>query len=107
MLPLSFNSNLVDNMNVCTDSGCGMSIIDRRLVPKDAEVKTMLKIPLREIGDNVYYTNKFKVVTFYLQGREAIAKITREIHLVDSLQANMLIRADIFTSKGITLDYQN
>ena len=112
VLPLSFSPDMSEAKTVCADTGCTMSMADKRCIPEGTEIKKLPKqIPIRGVGAQIHRTDEFAVLTFYLKGKdlkdqEAVAAITREIHIVDDLQANLLIGADILTPEGMTLDYQ-
>ena len=98
--------------NICVDSGCGMSIIDRKFLStlSGYEIKHMgSKVRIRGIGSQIHLSDEFIVLTFYLRGKlngqQAAAAITRELHVVDELKANMLIGNDIITPEGMCLDF--
>lgn len=93
-----------DNHKICADLGCIMSIIDSEFVPKDAKMRTMpTSIPIRGLGTELHQSD------FYMKGQlgtqPAIARITREVHVVKDLEARMLMGADIITPEGMALDF--
>jgi len=55
-------------------------------------------ILVRGVSNKVIYTNEYILVKIYLRGtitsRAAEGYITIEVHLVDNLKANLLIRND-------------
>lgn len=112
VLPLLFSPDISEAKNVYADTGCTISIADKRFIPEGTEIKKLPKqIPIRGVGAQIHRTDEFAVLTMYFKGRdlknqEAVAAITREIHIVDDLQANLLIGADTLTPEGMTLDYQ-
>lgn len=68
-------------------------------------------ILVRTIENVIHQFIEYLLVIFYIENilsssnkKKAIAKITREIHLVDSLKINMLIKIDILISKLIIMN---
>jgi len=61
------------------------------------------------IGKDKYKTDEYIIAPLFLLGRNKLGyniitkTAPREIHLVDSLRANILIRIDIMTPKGIDI----
>lgn len=107
VLPCAFKPDMSDAKDVCTDSGCSMSMIDRRFLPEGAQIQKLPKmVPIRGIGAQIHRTDKYVPITFYLKGEGATAAINRELHVVEDLRANMLIGSDILTPEGMILDYQ-
>src|SRR5438477_8984526 len=87
----------------CLDTGCSASLIDREFLKKQdpsASIRTMAT-PLRinGISGNQHTTSEYVVATLRILGQDeygpAEALITRELHIVDKLEANMLIGTDI------------
>ena len=77
-------------------------------MPADLPIKKLpKKVAIRGVSSNLYYSDEYVIATFYLQGKTGVAALTREIHLVDDLQANILIGADILTPEKIKLDYES
>lgn len=89
---------------VCYDTGCTMSLIDKAFLYKqcpDVKVQTLSDaINVRGVGDATHQCNTFAVLDFYIPGREAsskavLAQISREVHIVDTLKAKVLVGMDI------------
>ena len=67
-------------------------------------------ISIRDLRFKIHHSNEYTILIFYiknilLDNTRAFAQITREIHIIDDLKANMLIEADILTSKRIIIDF--
>ena len=80
------------------------------LVSTKAEVKRIpTRILIRSIIIELYYSNKYVVITFYLEGtikgKTIFTKITREIYVIDDLKAGILIGVDILTLEYIVIDF--
>ena len=97
-----------------TDSGTSITMIDRKM--KDVSIPNVyihtIAVPtrVRGIGNDIYKTSEYIIHEIYLpdstdkDGKIVIAKTTiREIYLVDSLAAGMLIGNDVLVSEGINL----
>ena len=88
-----------------------MTIADRTFIPITSKVKKMAsKILIRGLGSKVHHSNKYVVLTFYIEGvlpngTRAFTQITREIYIVDNLKAGILIEADILIPKRIVIDF--
>ena len=100
---------------ICLDSGYTMSLGDRkflrRLIPNfESKVKTMASpIPVRGVGSKIHHTNQFVVIEICIQdtlpdGTTAIAKIQREVHIVEDLKVNILIGVDILAPERMLVD---
>ena len=88
-----------------------MAMADRTFIYATSGIKKMAsKIPIRGLGSKIHYSDEFVVLTFYKKGvlsfdTRAFAKITREIHIVDNLKADMLIGADNLTPERMMIDF--
>ena len=97
---------------VCIDSGYTIFIIDTTFISENTEIKTILtSILIRSLSSKLYRSNTFAVITFYIRGilvdsRQAFAKITRKVYIVNNLKAGILIEADIIIPKSIILDFK-
>ena len=94
---------------VCLDTGCTMSLIDRAFLMEEApavRIQQMASpIPVRGISSTVHQCSEYAIVDLFLPGKDGrIAKITREVHLVDTLKAKLLIGVDILAPEGIVTD---
>ena len=103
--------------DVCLDAGCTMTLIDRAFAMEhipNLSIRTMPSpIPVRGIGTKVHKSGEFAVVDIFIKGKRhdngklAMAKMTREVHFMDELKANMLIGTDILTPEAMKLDFEN
>jgi len=70
-------------------------------------IATLLEVI--DIGKDKYKTDKYIITPLFLLGRNKLGyniitkTAPREIYLVDSLRANILIEIDIMTPKGIDI----
>jgi hypothetical protein len=56
---------------------------------------------VRGLGDKQHDANQFAVLDFYLPtDSHLVAHFKREIHIVNGLEANTLLRIDIAVSEG-------
>ena len=98
----------------CLDTGCGSTLGDREWISRDipnAKVHLMANpLRVRGIGSNTHETKEYILVPFYMpaskasDGTSVLACITREIHIVDGLKANMLIRNDVLGPEEFVID---
>ena len=99
---------------VYTDSGTSITMIDRKI--KNVSISNVyiytIAVPtrIRDIGNDIYKTSEYIIHEIYLpdstdkDGKIVIAKTTiREIYLVNSLAAGILIGNDVLVSEGINL----
>lgn len=84
---------------MCLDTGCTMNLIDRQLQQQcpGIEIRTMATpMEVSGIGPSSHAANQYALVDIYLPGNNGrTAHSKREVHLVDSLKANLLIGIDI------------
>lgn len=96
---------------VCLDTGCGMSLVDRKFLFKNAPTVEVSKmespIKVRGMGSKTYDASEFAVVDFYiLTEAGTFAHFQREIHIVDDLSANLLLGTDIAVPEGWVIDLE-
>lgn len=95
------------------DTGCGAILIDQNWLKsqlskaKILKMTTMLKV--RGIGTSKHETDKYVLEALYFpaisnKGQHVVACICRELHFVDNLRANILIKNVIIGAKSITID---
>ena len=95
----------------CADADCIMIMIDRTFISVTAEVKKITtKISIRDLESKIHHFDEYAVYIFYIKdvlfdNTRIFAQITREIHIVDDLKADMLIEADILTPKRMIIDF--
>ena len=92
--------------SICLDTGYTMSLIDRKFLLQmlpNAKVKTMASpMEVRGIGPSSHNASQYVLVDIYLRGNNGrIAHLTKELHLVDELKANLLMGIDILAPEGI------
>ena len=92
----------------CIDTGCTMSLIDRQylssVAPDLSIVRSETPIHVRGIGSVVHDSSEFVTVDFYIPGVSrnvnATAHLVRELHVVDTLKAKILVGMDILGPEG-------
>ena len=98
---------------ICLDTGCSMSLVDRRFlkshVPGIIIQKQSLTVNLRGIGSNRHSTDEYVNITFFMkaitpESKWVYLKFIKEFHVVDNLKANMLVGMDILGSKKAVID---
>ena len=97
---------------ICLDTGTSMSAIDHGFllerVPEAKIMKTAVPFTLRGIGKELHDSSEYVLQDIYLPGRTkdgpAIAHITREIHIVDSLKAKAFIGMDIIFPEEMVIN---
>ena len=97
---------------VCLDTGCTMSLIDRQFLLEQCPGVTIYDMAspmeVRGIGSASHNASQFVLVSIYLLGRDRkIALIEREVHIVDNLKVNLLVGMDILAPEGILIDLEN
>lgn len=76
---------------------------------KSVSIKTMITSPtVRELSTAKHSIDKYVIVSMYFSGKNkhdeiVRAKITRKIHFVNNLKANMLIENNVFESKKFNI----
>lgn len=90
---------------VCTDSGCGSSIIDRQCLASQRPdyASHVLRKPeplkIKGIGSSTLSTDEYIPLDFAIpgeaDGKPATACFTRHLYIVDDLKANILLGNDI------------
>lgn len=102
--------------DVCLDTGCGVSLIDRdwraRQAPDTVVSKMTSPLKVRGVGSSKHETSEYITQDLYFpgtdaKGNEVLACIRRELHIVDELRAKMLIGNDIIGLEGIVIDVAN
>jgi hypothetical protein len=96
---------------VCLDTGCSVTLIDRlglESVLPDIEIRTIATpISVSGSGLNKQMSASYVILPIYFagtkKGKPAIAKFTREAHLVDDQRAKMLIGTDIILPEKIDI----
>ena len=97
-----------DSTSVCADIETKITLADTMFfntTVKNISIKTMItSITVRELNTTKHSIDKYVIVLMYFSEKnnhdELIkAKITRKIHLVNNLKANMLIENDVLKSE--------
>ncbi|KAI1002215.1 hypothetical protein K3495_g5987 [Podosphaera aphanis] len=105
---------------VCIDSGCSANLLDEHFLKRqDPQGKLQIRVVARSLTvegiGSAHSSDEYVIARIHLPGRlikgefNAEAVITRELHLVKNLKANLLIgtdilvpeQCDIFTTKKI------
>ena len=110
----SSDTNQNELSDVCLDSGCGVTLIDRayllKVLPKASISKMPISIPVRGIGNKILRTDEYTLIKMAINGliddKAAQAIITIEAHIVDDLKANALIGSDTLKPQGMCLDFE-
>ena len=97
---------------LCGDTGCIMSLINRAFLLEEAPQlkieRSGSNVTVRGIGSHTHECNKYVVITVYIPGivndSPAIASITHQLHVVDQLQAKILVGMDILGPEQAVLD---
>lgn len=108
-LQVSIASPHNEQVPVCLDTGCTMSLIDRKLLqqhnPTAIIHRTKTDTKVRGLGNTLYDASDFTEVDFYIRSKNnVVAHFQREIHIVEDLPANALIGIDIATVEGWLID---
>ena len=115
MIPAKLDPEKIEE-DVCADTGCGVSLIDRewrtQQAPETAISKMATPLRVRGVGSSHHETSEFVTQHIYLpaiddQGNPILACFYRELHIVDNLRAKMLIGNDIIGPEGIVIDIAN
>lgn len=98
-----------EQVPVCLDTGCAMSLIDRTFLKqqnptaKTRRMKNGMKV--RGLGTNLHDASGFIDLDFFIHSHDnVVAHFNREIHVVDNLSANALIGIDIAQPEGWIID---
>ena len=99
--------------NICLDTECSVSLIDRAWLKKclpDVIIRKIASpITVRRLRSAKHQTDKYMILSIYFPGKsknntDITAKTTpREIHLIDELKAKMLMRINIMKSEEIDI----
>lgn len=97
---------------VCVDTGCTMTLFDRKFLNDLALGLTIKKaralISVRGVGTARHLTDDYLLMDLYIKGsvdgRESIAHIRREVHIVDNLKAKLLLGMDIMTPERMIVN---
>ena len=100
------------NYMTCLDTDCTMSLIDQKFLHEhlpDSHIhKASKQITVQGISDKTHECQEFVIMSVYLPGTFAgnpvLGHIISEIHLVDDLRANLLLRMDIIGPERISTD---
>ena len=93
---------------VCVDIEVDITLTNTKFfksIAKNVSIRTIIiSITIRDLKINKHFTVKYVIVSMYFseknEKREAVkTKITREVHLMNNLKTNMLIKNDILKSK--------
>lgn len=97
----------------CLDTGADITLVDRKFFQKQTIDKVPVRkmatpIIVRDIGSNRHSTDEYAILSMYFEGskegKPVQAHIRREVHLVDELKANILIRTDVLGPEEVVLD---
>ena len=113
MANVQFNKNPQSQVhNMCLDTGCTMTLIDRdflnKVAPEAIIKKLTFPVSIRNIGPGKHSLVNYTTINLYLpRNNQHTAAITRKVHVVDRPKAQMLIGMDILVRESITIDTGN
>ena len=94
--------------DLCFDTGCVMSLIDRQFLRQNLPTIAVKKMPtpmtVKGIGDRRHEASEYVKIDMYLPGKEKRALIQRELHIVDNLSAKALIGIDIMKPEAMIIN---
>ena len=102
--------------SVCLNTGCRVSLVDKAWLAKkhpSQKINTMpVPLKVRGIGASRHESGEFALTAFYMLGldresSEVYACVQCELHLVNGLKANILIRNNVLCTKGFTINLAN
>ncbi|RFU27753.1 hypothetical protein B7463_g8585, partial [Scytalidium lignicola] len=105
---------------VCLDSSCSTTLADKEFLTTQLKDKLQIRImamllTVQGIAGNSYKTAEYAIIDIRIPSIEsgkskdhhAKAVIQKEVHIVDKLQANMLISIDVMVPEEMILDLGN
>ncbi|RKF82335.1 hypothetical protein GcC1_015045 [Golovinomyces cichoracearum] len=100
------------NTWVCLDSGCTMSLIDRKFLSKQHPTTklSIMSTPMivRGIGYHTYDASQLLEVDIFLpNGKGSAGHIKKELHVVECLPAKVLLGVDIMLPEGWYVDFES
>ncbi|RKF62348.1 hypothetical protein OnM2_034062 [Erysiphe neolycopersici] len=106
---LSPDSPQNESYVVCLDTGCGMSLIDGNFLQSlcpTIKINRMEKaMKVKGLGSRLYDASQFIEADFYMPTVNGlVAHFRREIHIVDNLDARILLGMDIASPEGWIID---
>ena len=99
--------------SACLDTGCGVSLVDKAWLAKkhpSQKISTMpVPLKVRGIGASRHELKEFTLIALYMPGldrggSEVYACVQCELHLVDRLKANILIRNVVLYIEGFMIN---
>ena len=96
-----------DSTFICADTETEIILVNAGFFStiKNVFIKTMIiSITVRELDTDKHFTDKYVIVFMYFLEKDkddttVKAKIIREIHLINDLKTNMLLKNDVLNSK--------
>ena len=89
---------------ICLDTGCSSSLIEKSFLTSQAPETTIRQraapVSVRGIGSNQLDSREYAILPMYFAGETkdgstVLAKIEREVHIVENLKAKLLVGMDI------------
>lgn len=98
---------------ICPDTGCSVSIVDRRFAQEYIGNIHQMEVPMQVkgiSGEQLSCTN-YAIATFYVKGKDnsgsdCVVKFRAELHIVEELAPNLLLGTDVLKALGITIDLE-
>ena len=96
-----------DKYKLYLDSGCTISLIDKKFILNHGIPVRKIPTPMniRGIGDRRHNASEYIKISLFFFAQEGIAEIHRELYVVEDLTAVALIGIDILSPERIVLDF--
>ena len=98
--------------NVCLDTGCTTTLIDRDFLKEVAPNTVMRKmaspVSVRGVRPKKHSLIDYATLSLYFPGnKRCTAAIHQEVHVIDGLKAKMLISINILGKESFTINTRN
>ena len=97
---------------ICVNSGCTMSLIDCEFLKTmifTQVIKKMTVVSVCEIEISQHFINKFITINIYLSdylnSKNTTVCLWRKVHLINNLNAKLLLKVDILGSEMIIMNF--
>ena len=108
-------SSTAEIESICLNTDAEIALCDRQFFMKqtsDVSIRIMIiLISVRELNVDKHMTTEYVILFMYFSDQKndnlVRAKIIREIHLIDNLKTNMLLKNDVIDSEKIDVNISN
>ena len=115
ILQMLFNLQNSIKSNICVDTECDMSLIDRQFLKNilsNKEIYIMsIAIAIRDIDDRSHILSKYIDLNIWIlesnKNDSIMTYIRRKVHIVNDLRVNLLLDTDAIMSENMTINYLN